>query len=573
MKRKANIRKSKKTNNLSAYATLENRNLLAGITFDSATGVVTISGSAQADFAQVNFVNNQIQVTFNGIGTQNFASSSLTKVVFSGGDGNDWFRNNTSVPTQANGHRGDDTLIGGAANDILRGGDGIDRVYGNSGNDSLAGDSGRDYFFGGIGHDSINGGIGNDRLLGEGGNDSINAGDGNDYSDGGTGNDTINAEAGDDKVFGRTGDDTISGGFGNDVLFGEDNMDRIFGDDGNDTIDCGNGGDFGRGGSGNDDLNGQSGNDDLNGDSNDDNVVGGSGSDSMSGGSGNDDFSSDSSDSVSDSPEDYSAEGDFEVRGTISNLDTVAKTFSILGFTVNYANARVEGVLANGAFFKAEGTTTSGNVIATEVEQKLPTDSIDNFEARGTVSNLNTVDQTFSFLGVTVDYSDAQINGTLSNGAAIKVEGVLDAGTVAAREIYFGFQDDININVNFELRATVSNLDTSAKTFMLLGILVDYSKAFVQGSIAEGSIVKVDGNLANGQLTAREVELEDDFNDSNVEAFGAISNVNTTAKTFSILGLTVDYSSARLDVGINDGAIVRLEGNLAAGIITAERVR
>jgi hypothetical protein len=28
-----------------------------------------------------------------------------------------------------------------------------------------------------------------------------------------------------------------------------------------------------------------------------------------------------------------------------------------------------------------------------------------------------------------------------------------------------------------------------------------------------------------------------------------------------------------LDVGINDGAIVRLEGNLAAGIITAERVR
>ncbi len=573
MKRKTSLRKSTTQRNLSSYTSLENRNLLAGISFDSATGVVTISGSAAADAAQVNLVNTQIQVTVNGIGTQNFAASAVTKVVFSGGDGDDWFRNNTAVPTQANGHRGNDTLIGGSANDVLRGGEDIDRIYGNNGNDSLIGDSGRDFFFGGTGHDSMNGGTGNDRLLGEGGNDSINAGDGNDFVDGGTGNDSINAEAGDDKAYGRTGDDTISGGIGNDFLFGEDNIDHLFGDDGHDTIDGGNGDDFGRGGVGNDDLNGQSGNDDLNGDTGDDNLVGGSGSDSLGGGSGNDDFGRDSSDSVDDSPEDYVPGGDFEVRGTISNLDTVAKTFSLMGFTVNYANARIEGVLANGAFFKAEGTTAAGNIVATEVEQKLPTESEDNFEARGTISNLDTVNQTFSFLGVTVDYSDAQVNGTLANGSTIKVEGFLDAGVVAAREIYFGTQDDIKIAVNFELRATVSNLDTTAKTFILQGVLVDYSQAFVQGAIVEGSIVKVDGSLTNGQLKAREVELENDLNDRNVKAFGAISNLDTTAQTFTFLGFTVDYSNSRLDLTINNGTIIRLEGQLADGIIVAERIR
>jgi len=61
--------------------------------------------------------------------------------------------------------------------------------------------------------------------------------------------------------------------------------------------------------------------------------------------------------------------GYIEVKGTISNFNSSAKTFSLDTLTVNYANARVEGVLGNGSFAEVKGTQDSqGNFQATKVE-------------------------------------------------------------------------------------------------------------------------------------------------------------------------------------------------------------
>ncbi|MEO1093962.1 MAG: calcium-binding protein [Cyanobacteria bacterium J06638_28] len=73
--------------------------------------------------------------------------TKVETVVFSGGEGNDFFNaSGTLTPVVADGGNGDDILIGGAGNDILIGGDGADLLIGGAGNDILIGGDGSDLF-------------------------------------------------------------------------------------------------------------------------------------------------------------------------------------------------------------------------------------------------------------------------------------------------------------------------------------------------------------------------------------------------------------------------------------------
>ena len=91
------------------------------------------------------------------------ASSATTRVVLHG-------RGNADILTTGS---GDDTIIGGFANDTINGGGGNDRLYGQTQDDT------------------INGGTGNDVLYGQQHNDILNAGTGRDFLFGGTGDDTL----------------------------------------------------------------------------------------------------------------------------------------------------------------------------------------------------------------------------------------------------------------------------------------------------------------------------------------------------------------------------------------------
>jgi len=88
---------------------------------------------------------------------------------------------------------GDDTIIGGASDDVI---------------DALGGN---DYVSGNAGNDTIYGGSGNDTLLGGEGNDMLTGATGNDVLDGGVGDDTYFYGSGD-------GQDTISDASGSDTL-------------------------------------------------------------------------------------------------------------------------------------------------------------------------------------------------------------------------------------------------------------------------------------------------------------------------------------------------------------------
>ncbi len=133
--------------------------------------------------------------------------------------------------------------------------------------------------FDSAGTDTLVGGLGDDTLSGDFGNDSIDAGDGADSASGGTGSDTISGGAGADTLEGGSGDDDLSGGTG---------ADEISGGAGNDTIDAGSDNDSVTGGAGDDEIAGGAGDDTLEGGADNDTLAGGTGQDQLSGGDGTD---------------------------------------------------------------------------------------------------------------------------------------------------------------------------------------------------------------------------------------------------------------------------------------------
>jgi hypothetical protein len=93
------------------------------------------------------------------------------KIVADLGGGDDFFEAHTSSSTC--------TVLGGAGDDQINGGDGADSLTGGSGDDDLNGFGGNDILTGGSGFDGLNGGKGRDILRGKNGDaDSFDGGPG-----------------------------------------------------------------------------------------------------------------------------------------------------------------------------------------------------------------------------------------------------------------------------------------------------------------------------------------------------------------------------------------------------------
>jgi Ca2+-binding RTX toxin-like protein len=205
-------------------------------------------------------------------------------------------------------------LIGGAGNDTLIAGPGIDALYGGSGNDLLEAAGGTDRLDGNDGNDTLLAGSGTDNFIGASGINTLSfadmpgritasidglpdsgwngqkdivsltiqniiAGSGSDVITGSNANNVITGGSGSDTLLGMGGDDTIFAGSGNDYIDGGSGNDWIKGGAGTDELDGGTGDDMIYSGTGNDTLHGNTGNDTL---------FGGTGIDYLYGDAGND---------------------------------------------------------------------------------------------------------------------------------------------------------------------------------------------------------------------------------------------------------------------------------------------
>jgi Ca2+-binding RTX toxin-like protein len=158
-------------------------------------GVLTITGTATSDRIALrqSVADRQIlevDVGDNGSADVRVARDHVRSIRVDGRRGDDRLRIDetngaftTTTPTQLNGQRGNDTLIGGSA-DTLNGGEGNDDLVGGSGAETLIGGDGKDVVDGNQGADVAFLGAGEDRFIWD-------PGDGSDVVEGQAGHDAM----------------------------------------------------------------------------------------------------------------------------------------------------------------------------------------------------------------------------------------------------------------------------------------------------------------------------------------------------------------------------------------------
>jgi Ca2+-binding RTX toxin-like protein len=291
-----------------------------------------------------------ITFTASGIGSGSNSIQNIESLQFLGGSTNDFIDISlTSISTLLQGEAGNDTFLGGSAQDNLDGGLGNDQLNGNGGDDYLADTQGLNTLSGGSGNDTlvsnegsiIDGGDGLDSLrlfyTGDGyGTATVAANITFTASGIGTGTNSIQnieslnfntnpnfiggsnfASVVANTTINPTSDDFIDASLTSIEL-------NLAGDSGNDTFWGGSANDFLRGGNGDDSILGGTGNDNIGGqvflpqevgasfaaasftssfsidENGNDTFVGGLGNDSLFGGFGNDSLSGDDGDDVLD---------------------------------------------------------------------------------------------------------------------------------------------------------------------------------------------------------------------------------------------------------------------------------
>ena len=202
-------------------------------------------------------------------------------------------------------------------------------------------------------------------------------------------------------------------------------------------------------------------------------------------------------------------------------------------------------------------TDDSGKTEATEV--------IFDDDVEGPITSIDLANNTLVVLGQTVlvdsatvfdnNIMPASLDG-LTIGDIVEVSGLYNADNA----LIASFIEIESTQSEFEVHGIVTNLDTTAMTFMINDLSVDYSQAilkdFDSAMLSDGNYVEVKGStLTNNVLVATEVELEendDKISDSDDEAEieGFITQF-TSAQSFSVAGVPV-ISTA--DTVYEDGA-------------------
>lgn len=211
----------------------------------------------------------------------------------------------------------------------------------------------------------------------------------------------------------------------------------------------------------------------------------------------------------------------YKLRGTVANLDTTARTFSIGGAVLNYGTATtVPTTLANGAWVRVNLQTTPSNgqwVVSNFGNESRSRGDHSEAEIKGIITAWTSATQ-FSVDGLAVDASKASFReGTAGVvlGARVEVEGAIVNGVMVATKVHLEDESSRGRGEDYELHGTVSALNTSTKTFSLRGLTVSYSanttwKDGSEAQLANGSRVEVKGDLSSdgATLTASRIEFE-----------------------------------------------------------------
>ena len=278
-----------------------------------------------------------------------------------------------------------------------------------------------------------------------------------------------------------------------------------------------------------------------------------------------------------------------ELQGPVDSKAADLSSIVVLGQTVKistttfFEDGLTFAMLAPGDVVEVHGfvNPVDNTLTATRIERKPNAKS---FKLQGAIKALNTIAKTFTIGTVTISYLTAELPASLilANDLVVRVRLALTltplTGTRTALKIR-KFEIDKEDRNEAEVEGIITEFK-STSLFSVNGLPVDASTATFEGGktgVVKGARVEVEGSLVNGVLVAIKVKLEDGADAAKFELHGPLSSLNTTAKTFVLRGVTVNYGTATFGIGVPaplaNGLNIEVKGTRSAdNVIVATRI-
>lgn len=190
----------------------------------------------------------------------------------------------------------------------------------------------------------------------------------------------------------------------------------------------------------------------------------------------------------------------------------------------------------------------------------------------------NTQTATVFVEGSNVGTGDAAVLSNLAVGKVVTVEGSIPSGSQGvATRVYF------NDNVEGPLQ-NISVIDARTSELTVLGqtVIATVDTQFVNttlGTLAINNQLEISGLVtANGTIQATFIEKKLDafVSGGAVEVEGVVSNLNTSAQTFTIAAVNVSYASGTdlsgLTTALTNGISVEVKGIFTGGVLLASSI-
>jgi hypothetical protein len=263
-----------------------------------------------------------------------------------------------------------------------------------------------------------------------------------------------------------------------------------------------------------------------------------------------------------------------KLKGTLTNLDELEKTFEIELLLVDYSNAEVEGILANDVKVKVKSSSAlvDGVLIADSVEVR-DEDLVSGQQIAidGVIDTFVSAEQ-FSVNGQNVSTTEnTEIKGGELSDLALALR-VKVFGSLGEDNVLLAHTVRVDKEGVVKLEGNVESVDVDASTLSILGIVItaDTHTQFIDKSAEDirrfsllnlqlGDDIEVKAFEQAGILVARKIERsesasqESDDNEDSTKLEGAVAQIQENS--FTIQGVTVHTSELTEFEGANDQSL------------------
>lgn len=302
--------------------------------------------------------------------------------------------------------------------------------------------------------------------------------------------------------------------------------------------------------------------------------------------------------------------GSASTSSTSTQLGVATSSGTVTGF----GSVFIDGIRIDDRNVIAGVEQENGGVINAELKlgQHIDVEYDDNAVAKliritsavtGTVQSVNAVNGTISVLGQTVLVNADATAGPvtifdapytrladINVGDTIEVNGLIKTDASGNVTIQATRIEKENAGAFQRLRGHISDLSTTASTFKVGGLLISYANAsvkpsntaLVNGADVVVSIASTQTITAGTAVSAAVVKVKnhrEESQDKDTNLGGAITKIDTAAKTFVVDGVKVDASKATFKqndrgfANLSDGVYVRVKGTYQAdGTLVASTI-